>query len=69
MTLKEHRHQRHMRVGELSMLSGISTSTIHRIERGRYKAIKPLTIQNLSNALNIPPQAISQFAPFSKAPR
>ena len=69
MTLKEHRHQRHMRVGELSVLSGISTSTIRRIERGGYKAIKPLTIQNVSNALNVPPQEVAQFAPFSVAPK
>jgi transcriptional regulator with XRE-family HTH domain len=69
MTLKEHRNLRHIEVRELSALSGISASTIRRIERGKYKAIKPLTIQNVSNALNVPPQEISQFAPFSRAPR
>lgn len=68
MTLKEHRNLRHMPVKELATRSGVSPSTLRRIESGACKRIKPLTIQNISNALNVPPQEISQFAPFSVAP-
>jgi transcriptional regulator with XRE-family HTH domain len=69
MTLKEQRNLKHMPVRKLAELSAVSESTIRRIERGTYKNIKPLTVQNLSNALNVAPQEIEQFAPLSRAPR
>ena len=68
MTLKEHRNLRHIGMRDLATQSGISVSTLRRIERGTYKTIRPLTIQNISNALNVPPQEIEQFAQFSIAP-
>jgi DNA-binding Xre family transcriptional regulator len=69
MTLKEQRNLKHMPVRKLAELSDVSESTIRRIERGTFKTLKPLTIQNLSNALNVAPQEIEQFAPLSRAPR
>ena len=66
LTLKEHRNQAHISVGELARKSGISAQTIRRIEAGTYRQIKPLTMQNISNALNIHASEIAQFAPFSR---
>lgn len=69
LTLKEHRNQAHVSVQELAARSGISPSTIRRIEKRDYKHIKALTIQNISNALNVHASEIDQFAPFSREPR
>jgi transcriptional regulator with XRE-family HTH domain len=66
LTLKEHRNQAHISARELASKSGVSIATIRRIERGGYKHIKPLTMQNISNALNVHASEITQFAPFSK---
>ncbi len=65
LSLKEHRNQRHISAQELSGKSGVSIATIRRIEKGSYKNIKPVTMQNISNALNIHASEIAQFAPFS----
>jgi transcriptional regulator with XRE-family HTH domain len=65
LTLKEHRNRAHISVRELASKSGISARTIRRIEAGNYKQIKPLTRQNISNALNVHASEIAQFAPFS----
>jgi transcriptional regulator with XRE-family HTH domain len=69
MTLKEHRHLRHISVRDLASMADISQTTIRRIERRGYKRIDPRTIQQISNALNVAPQQVDQFAPFSLAPR
>lgn|GEM_PF-7082833 len=66
LTLKEHRNQAHISVRSLASKSGVSAQTIRRIEAGTYKEIKPLTIQNISNALNVHASEIAQFAPFSR---
>ncbi|HKP54968.1 MAG TPA: helix-turn-helix transcriptional regulator [Chloroflexia bacterium] len=66
LTLKEHRNQAHISVRELASKSGISAGTIRRIEAGRYKEIRALTMQNISNALNVHASEIEQFAPFSR---
>jgi transcriptional regulator with XRE-family HTH domain len=66
LTLKEHRNQAHISVRSLASKSGVSDRTIRRIEAGTYKEIKPLTIQNISNALNVHASEIAQFAPFSR---
>ena len=66
LTLKEHRNQAHISVQELAVKSGISARTIRRIEAGSYKEVKPLTMQNISNALNVHASEIAQFAPFSR---
>ena len=69
LTLKEHRQQAHISARELASKSGISLVTIRRIESGKYKHIKPLTMQNISNALNVHVNEIAQFAPFSREMR
>lgn len=66
LTLKEHRQQAHVSTRELASKSGVSIATIRRIESGSYKHIRPLTIQNVSNALNVHASEIAQFAPFSR---
>ncbi len=65
LTLREQRNQAHLSERELASKSGVSIATIRRIERGTFKSIKPLTIQNISNALNIHASEITQFAPYS----
>ena len=69
LTLKEHRNQAYLTVHELSAKAGVSEGTIRRIEKGEYTQIKALTIQNISNALNVHASEVSQFAPFSREPK
>ncbi len=65
LTLREHLQQLHMSERELASKSSVSIATIRRIANDSYKRIKPLTMQNISNALNVHASEITQFAPFS----
>ena len=65
LSLKEHRQQSHISERELASKSGVSIATIRRIEGGSYKHIRRMTMQNISNALNVHASEITQFAPFS----
>ncbi len=58
------RYRRGLSQRKLASWAGISNSTVHRIEKGTIKNVKPQVLRKLAEALNISYQELLYYAGY-----
>ncbi|PKM83687.1 MAG: hypothetical protein CVU88_01720 [Firmicutes bacterium HGW-Firmicutes-13] len=58
------RYRRGLSQRKLATRAGISNSTVHRIEKGIIKNVKPQVLRKLSDALSLPYQELLYYAGY-----